>query len=113
MQTKKELKIAYRQHKARMGVFQVRNTINGKVLIEGNTDVDARWNRHQTELRFGSHRNKALQQDWKQQDATSFEFSLLSELEYQEDATVNYREEVKVLETMLLEELQIEEKMCY
>lgn len=113
MQTKKALKNAYRQHKARMGVFQVKNTISGKVLLEGSTDVDARWNRHQTELRFGSHRNKALQQDWKHQAATTFEFSLLSELEYQDGVAVNYREEVEILEKMLLEELQIEEKMRY
>lgn len=110
---KKALKAAYRQHKSRMGVFQVKNKQNGKVLIEGTTDIDARWNRHQTELRFGSHKNKALQQDWKTYDSTDFEFSILSDLEYQEEGQINYREEVKLLERMLLEELDLDKEMQY
>ena len=78
MKTKKELKQAYKQLKPKMGVFQIKNTVNNKVLIESSTNISAKWNRHQTELRFGSHKNKALQKDWNQFEATSFVFEILS-----------------------------------
>ena len=58
MKTKKELKAAYKEMKPIAGLFQVENTQNGMVLIEGAADMQSKWNRHQTELKFGSHRNK-------------------------------------------------------
>jgi len=64
MKTKKELKEEYKQTRPAMGVFQVVNEVNGKVLLEATTNMQSKWNRHQTELRFGSHRNKQLQKDW-------------------------------------------------
>ena len=113
MKTRKELKNAYKEKKAMMGVFQIKNTLTGKVLIEGSTNITAKWNRHQTELKFGSHRNAALQQDWTAGAAEHFIFSILSELEYQEDATIDYAKEVKLLEEMVLEELNIQQADRY
>lgn len=113
MKTKKELKQDYKQLKPVMGVFQVKNEQNGKVLIEGSTDVQAKWNRYQTELKFGSHRNKELQKDWKAANPESFTFTILSELEYKTEEIVNYREEVKVLNQMVLEELNLPKAVQY
>ena len=113
MKNKKELKQAYKQHKPVMGVFQIKNTVNNKVLIEGSTNIASKWNRHQTELKFGSHRNKELQKDWNEMEATSFTFEILSELAYKEDVAVNYVEEVKVLQAMVLEELKLPKTQLY
>jgi hypothetical protein len=113
MKTKKELKQAYKQHKPIMGVFQVKNETNGKVLIEGSTDVQARWNRHLTELRFGSHRNPQLQKDWNEAVSEDFTFTILSTLEYLEGKNVDYAQEVKTLEEIVVEELGLEEWMRY
>lgn len=44
MKTNKEFKKEYKQQKPTMGVFQVENKVNGKVLIEGSTDIPAKWN---------------------------------------------------------------------
>ena len=113
MKTKKELKQAYKQHQPVMGVFQVKNETNGKILIEGSTDVHARWNRHRTELRFGSHRNTQLQKDWNQATEKNFTFSILSELEYKEGESVDYKKEVKTLEEMVIEEFGSADAMRY
>jgi len=113
MKTKKELKKAYKQHKPVMGVFQVKNVVNGKVLIEGNMDIHARWNRHRTELRFGSHRNTQLQKDWNEVPEENFTFSILSELEYKEGESVDYKKEVKTLEEMVIEEFGIADAIRY
>lgn len=104
MKTKKEFKNEYKQMKLPIGVFQIKNISNGKILVEGSTNMEAKWNRHRMELKFGNHRNKSLQKDWNQFGETQFVFEILSEIEHKED--LNFREEVKTLEEMILEELK-------
>ena len=113
MKDKKELKQAYKQLQPKMGVFQIKNTVNNKVLIEGSTNIAAKWNRHQTELKFGSHRNKVLQKDWNEYKSNSFVFEILSELAYKKDEAINYVDEVKILKTMILEELKLSKEAMY
>ena len=91
--SRKELKIEYKDHKPIMGIYQVKNKISGSVLIEGSLDVHAKWNRHCSELKFGSHRNKELQSDWNRDKPEAFEFSILSKLDYDDTTDVNYRSE--------------------
>lgn len=104
MKTNKELKNDYKHMKKPMGVFQIRNKSNDKILVEGSTNMEAKWNRHCVELRFGNHRNKVLQNDWNTFSEDQFVFEVLSELDQKED--LNFSEEVKVLEEMVVEELQ-------
>jgi len=85
MKTNKELKSAYKLKKPDAGVFQVQNKKSGKVLIEGATNMSSKWNRHRTELRFGTHRNKALQTDWNEVKEENFQYSVLSALDIKED----------------------------
>ncbi len=105
MKTKKELKNDYKELKPEMGVFQIKNLSNGKILIEGATNMEARWNRHRSELRFNSHRNTALQKDWNTFGESQFTFEVLSPLKYDEEKQLDYQREVKLLEEMYLEEL--------
>jgi len=107
MKTKKELKAEYKQYQAQMGVFQILNKTNGMILIEGATDMSAKWNRHRTELRFGSHRNKKLQNDWQTMGEENFEYSIVSELKVDEDDSIDLNDEIKLLLEMVLEELNI------
>lgn len=105
MKTKKELKSEYKEMKFQMGVFQIKNTANGKILIDSSTNIPAKWNRHHAQLKFGSHRNKVLQQEWNKFGTMAFEYTVLSEIEYK-DADVDYNKEVEILEELYLEELQ-------
>ena len=61
--TKKELTAAYKLRKFKVGVFQIRNLINGKIYIDSSVNVDAAFNRRRVELNFGNHRNVMLQND--------------------------------------------------
>ncbi len=105
MNTKKQLRRNYDEMKPRMGVFQIRNTVNDKIYIEGHVDMVSRWNRHKTELRFGSHRNKILQGDWNEYGASQFVFEVLSELQYEDDKT-DYSKDLIELTKMVAEELE-------
>ena len=105
MKTQKELKEEYRQKKFRIGVFQIRNTVNGKVYIGSSINLDAIWNRNRMELNFGGHRNHALQTEWKQFGGDKFTFEILTEIEQKEDNS-DCSKEVRELETMYIDELQ-------
>lgn len=105
MKTRKELKEDHKQRKPQMGVFQIKNMISEQLFIDYSTDVQAKWNRHRSELRFGSHRNIKLQRDWKEYGESGFKFELISEMEYQDDSNTDYSNELKMLRDLILEEL--------
>lgn len=71
--------------KSPVGVFRIRNIVNGKILIDSSTNMNSKWNRHITELRFGTHRNNDLQKDWKQFGEENFIFEIVSELKQLEE----------------------------
>lgn len=104
-QARKDLVKEYQQIKPKMGVFQIRNTVNDKIFVDSSMKMDSKWNRHQTELQFRTHRNKALQEAWNEDGKTNFVFEVLAELDHEEGKNINYRKELKVLEKMYLEEL--------
>ncbi len=80
MKTRKELKAAYEEIKPIAGVFQIKNSKTRMALIGDSIDIQSKWNRHHTELSFGCHRNKQLQNDWNASGSDSFKLSILSEL---------------------------------
>lgn len=106
MTTKKELKDAYKQAKIKMGVFQIRNTVNNKLYIDSHVNLPAIWNRHKTELNFGGHRNAALQSEWNEFGEASFLFEILAEIQPKETEITDYAKELKALAAMYIEELQ-------
>lgn len=113
MKTKKELKDEYKQMKFPMGVFQIRNLTNDRVMIDNSVDMLSKWNRHKLELNFGSHRNVALQKDWSEKGESNFVFEVLSELRSKEGEVVNYNKELRELQKMVIEELKISDDLIY
>ncbi|GEM_PF-4555932 len=55
-------------------------------------------------MKFGSHRNKGLQEEWNQFGETAFVYEVVAELAYK-SATEDYGKEVAVLAELYLEEL--------
>jgi len=108
MKTKKELKEEYKQTKFPMGVFQIKNIRNDKVFIDNSIDMESKWNRHKMELKFGNHRSRNFQKDWNEYGEKSFVFEVLSELKENEEENINYVNELKTLQDMVIEELNIE-----
>ncbi len=115
MKSKKEMKDAYKRTRFVMGVFQVVNKANGKKYIDSSMDIPAKWKRHKMELRFGTHRNKALQKDWKILGEEAFSFKIISELEpLTEEMPANYyQRELKTLKDRTLAELKDEGVRLY
>ena len=60
-----------------MGVYQIKNTVNGKVLIGSSNNLAAILNRYRAELKMGSCRDPVLQQEWKQFGPEAFEYNEL------------------------------------
>ena len=107
MKTRKELKEAYKSMKFKMGVFQVRNTANGKIFIDSSTDLERIWNRHRTQLKFGGHPNQKLQEDWRKYGEEAFVYEILDQLPESDDRSpADISRELKALEDMYVEELQ-------
>lgn len=106
--TRKELVEEYKQRKVPMGVYQIRNKINGKVFVGSSKDLNAIWNRNRLQLDVGGHPNTELQKDWKELGESNFSYEIVSELKPSPDDAPgkDYYEDILGLEKLFLEEIQ-------
>jgi len=56
----------YKETPRLMGVYQIKNRVNGKVLIGSSVNLPAILNRYKSELKTGGCRNAALQNEWNE-----------------------------------------------
>lgn len=106
MKTNKEMKQIYKEMKTPMGVFIIRNNINGKAFINASTDVKSTLNRFRFELKMGNHRIKEIQNDWKKYGEEAFDFEVLEVLKYDEkEEKSDYSEELEIMKIIWLEKL--------
>ena len=103
---KKELKKSYKQTLTPMGVYQIKNLVNGKIFIGSAKNIPGRINRHKFELKFGSEGIKELLDDYKKYGEENFSFEILDQLKPKDDPLYNYSEDIKVLEELWIEKLQ-------
>lgn len=106
MKDRKALKAAYKNKKFKIGVFQIRNKTNNKIFVGSSMDLNAIWNRHRLQLNMGSHPSKALQQDWKTLGSDNFVYEIIEEIKQDDDKKIDYHKEMKIAETLYIEELQ-------
>lgn len=109
---KKELKQRYLEIKIEGGVYQIRNTINNKVLVMATPNFKT-MNGRRMELRSGGFRNRRLQEEWKQYGEDAFVFEVLEVLPETEDPFFDKRGELSRLEEKWLERLQPYEERGY
>lgn len=106
-ESRSELKRKYREAGTPMGIYAVRNTRNGKVLIGGTPNLPGALNRAEFSLRLGGHSNRELQREWKEMGPDAFTFEVLDELERSDpDPSHDYRDDLAALEAMWLEKLR-------
>ncbi len=106
MVDKKELKKNYKQTLMPMGVYQIKNLVNGKIFIGSAKNIPGRINRHKFELKFGSEGIKDLLEDYKKYGEENFSFEILDQLKPKDDPLYNYTEDIKILEELWIEKLQ-------
>jgi hypothetical protein len=103
---KKELKREYQQNHTPMGVYQIRNIANDKVLIGTALNLTGAINSSKFQLNAGSHPNKTLQAEWREFGSDSFSFEILDELTATEGPDHDYRADLEFLEEFWLEKSQ-------
>jgi len=105
--TRREMIREYKETPRPMGVFRVRNTANSRMLVGSSTDLPSILNRHRAQLRLGAHRNRDLQADWNALGADAFEFEILDEIERRDEPGYDPAEDLRALEAMWLERLDL------
>ncbi len=106
MKTKKDIKREYKERQKPAGVFQIKNTANGKVLLGSSLNLEGPLNAHRFMLTVGSHRNKTLQQEWNEYGPDKFVFEILEVVKVKDDPSFKLGDELALLEQIWLEELQ-------
>ncbi len=71
----------YKETARPAGVYRIRNTVQGRSLVGASANLPGILNRHQFELKNGSHRDAELQRDWNELGPAAFEFEELDVLE--------------------------------
>lgn len=102
---RKALKQAYKETKTEAGVYQIRNTVNGKVLVASTPNLKT-INGQRFQLEVGSHRNARLQAEWKQYGEAAFVFEVLEVLSDDITGTYARQEALAQLERTWLDTLQ-------
>lgn len=107
MNKKKELKEEYLQMKPSMGIFAIHCKLNNKYYIEATQDLKSRMNRAVFQLKWGSHPNKELQNDWNELGEDNFTVEILDTLEYDKDESkMDYTEDLTLLKMVCEEKLR-------
>lgn len=112
-QKKKDLASAFAQSWRPMGVFQIRNAVNGKIYVDGTMDLDGARNR----LDFMKKTNMVawmeLKDDWSAHGPDAFLFEELDRIKPREESSADraaeskaYKGEVDALLELWLEKLQ-------
>lgn len=108
--TRKELNREYMERVKPAGIYQVKNTVNGRMLLGSSLNLEGPLNRHKFLLKIGSHTNKSLQKDWDEFGPENFVFEILEEVKVIDDPKFNLSDELTLLEMLWLEKLQPVEK---
>jgi group I intron endonuclease len=109
---RKYQKQQYKQTHTEMGVYQIKNQLNGKIFVGSSMDLTGIWNRHRFELKVKSHKNKDLQNDWNIHGEGNFLFDVLENIKPEEETVTDlsdlkkYQKKLKVLEEKWFESLQ-------
>ena len=104
--SRKDIQREYKERPKSAGVFQVKNVVNGKVLLGSSLNLDGPLNGHRFMLEIGGHTNKALQKEWNEFGANKFVFEILEVVKVKDDPNFNLNDELTLLEQVWLEKLQ-------
>ena len=101
---KKELILQYKLTNRPMGIYQIRNLVNGRVFVESSVNLTGILNRQEFALKLNGHKNKQLQADWNEFGAENFTFEILEEIVQRENLDI--KAELEFLEDLWLEKLE-------
>lgn len=106
MKSQQDIKREFKERKMEAGVFQVVNTVNGKVLLGSSLNLQGPLNAHRFMLTIGSHRNKTLQKEWNEFGEDKFVFEILETVKVKDETNFDIKDELTLLEQIWIEKLQ-------
>ena len=106
VKSQQEIKREYKERKKPAGIFQVKNTANGKVLLGSSLNLEGPLNGHKFMLSIGRHRNETLQKEWNEYGPNQFVFEILEVVKIKDDPNFNLSDELTLLEQIWLEKVQ-------
>lgn len=110
MERRAALKREYKESPRQIGVYQIKNQVNGKIFVASSRNLHGTKSRFEFEqLHEGIAQgwfSKELQQDWREFGAINFIFEVLEQLKPVSDPNYDYTEDLKTLEALWLEKLQ-------
>ena len=107
MTSKKELIKQYKATPPKMGIFQIKNLINGKIFIGRGLNVQGKINSHKFQLEHDSHPNGDLQKDFNESGSKNFSFEVIDYLDpKKDDMDYDYTQDLTLLEERWLEKLK-------
>lgn len=96
----------YKKEPRPAGIYQVRNTATGVVMVGATTNLAGRLNRHRFQLKAGLHPNAELQADWNDLGPDAFELTVLDTLEPRAEPDYDPREDLALLLALWIEKLR-------
>jgi len=106
MSTRPEIKKRYKEAPKEAGIFHVKNTVNGKVLLGSSKNLHGPLNKHRFLLSTGSHWNRKMQEEWNQFGPEAFVFEVLEIVTPKDDPRFNLDDELSLLEQVWIERVQ-------
>jgi hypothetical protein len=103
---RKELKLAYKQTSLPMGVYQIKNNINGKIFIGSSMNLPGIFNRHRFQMNAKVHSNRELQEDWDVCHSHAFTFDILETIKSEEIPKNDLLKAIAALEDKWLDKLK-------
>jgi hypothetical protein len=101
---KKALRAEYANRKVVGGIFAVKNTNTGKMLVDTTTDMKGSMNRFEFMKKTGSCYHMKLQKEWT--NNPPFAFEILEEIEKSENQTDGeFKTDLSTLKELWLEKL--------
>lgn len=88
------------------GVYMIRCLENERFYIGSSTDIMARWQRHRSHLRTGTHKSKLLQADWTAFGIHTFVFSVLRQIDPLGRTVIAIKQELLKEESKFISELK-------
>ena len=110
MERRAALKREYKESPRQIGVYQIKNQVNGKIFVASSRNLHGTKGRFEFEqLHEGIAQgwfSKELQREWREFGAINFTFEVLEQLKPMTDPNYDYTEDLKTLEELWLEKLQ-------
>ncbi len=95
----------YKENPPPVGVFRVRNTVNGKSLVGTSLNLPGMLNRQRWQLEMQGHPNRDLQRDWNELGCDAFVFEILDTLTVPDRPGYDPSDDLRALEQLWLDKL--------